>query len=871
MSSDPVLLEVLASTCGEALQLFELVTLKFDGGEAQPANLCIGKHFIYFVNMELNQLLRPGERLWYLDIEKAVIDTSTTRFFILELNPQRESYWKGGRRILVQSEHRDLLLQRIAICWQAEMMYRRFEVNKFPQAKVAIGDKLSGVQSMTSKKNELIKVLPFKGYKDDFSYRGYSFWLREGFKSTSGLKDGCFQHTEGWEVTYDEELVKVPADVCFMFQVDDERLIMDVERTPTGVEDLQAMAMEYQQSLTDNLDRFYVVVSGQYMKKMNRTDDLAAWDGWEFFVRSKEYAFACVLLRRQYLPPLISTSQDIGIVLRCPAKNLTNDSCEVILDECRFVADSIASNHECRIIYPSTVQARLDTLHLNEEGYRWAEGQMGMVPHYRNQALKFVKSIVKILITEGAIWDETLDQAEVFKDVNPIKDPLEVKNGIMSDAQELLRNATDIEKRRSALEWRISRYFAYCVDGGIVGDRFTFAMLVQSFGRVSSDTHHLLTNIVEFLLHMRPKNEERIDRHIGFTLFSVEPEMLTQYSFNELIMRQLISESFVLNEMKKRNQGRTEAYEAFLASLLTNDDVGFGLRTVICRQVLGLLGTNKQDQENPAAFQKTVRNLMPALVKVMKGSNKILISYATAALVNLSYSRENMKQLLVSENVLSLCVQQLKVKHDELTLYTLYLLVNLTKLPHHRHIVVKEGAVPLLVDVLTSSYQNLRKQRILAEVASVLGQLCNDPETRSLISESFPVVRCLLWINDGAQPNTKLKSKVLFALRQLCMIGQNKIVVGQHVIPVLLEELAMISSAYEECATNLVLLMGSLASVNSNALMMAGQFEAALVACGIQKGQDGTPVKNNKLATRLWPKLEDLKQCIKEAKAAAGD
>ena len=30
------------------------------------------------------------------------------------------------------------------------------------------------------------------------------------------------------------------------------------------------------------------VVSGQYLKKMNRTDDIASWDGWEFFVRSKE-------------------------------------------------------------------------------------------------------------------------------------------------------------------------------------------------------------------------------------------------------------------------------------------------------------------------------------------------------------------------------------------------------------------------------------------------------------------------------------------------------------------------------------------------------------------------------------------------------
>merc|ERR1712084_158004 len=101
---------------------------------------------------------------------------------------------------------------------------------------------------------------------------------------------------------------------------------------------------------------------------------------------------------------------------------------------------------------------------------------------------------------------------------------------------------------------------------------------------------------------------------------------------------------------------------------------------------------------------------------------------------------------MVGEGIIPLCVQQLKKKDDDLTLYTLFLLVNLTKTPHHRAIVVRAGGVPLLVDILTSSYQNLRKQKILTEVASVLGQLCNDRDTRNSISEDFPVVQCLLWI-----------------------------------------------------------------------------------------------------------------------------
>ena len=59
------------------------------------------------------------------------------------------------------------------------------------------------------------------------------------------------------------------------------------------------------------------VVSGQYLKKMNRTDDIASWDGWEFFVRSKEcnlegcaplVFFNHVLARS--MPSLVYSSED---------------------------------------------------------------------------------------------------------------------------------------------------------------------------------------------------------------------------------------------------------------------------------------------------------------------------------------------------------------------------------------------------------------------------------------------------------------------------------------------------------------------------------------------------------------------------------
>mmetsp|Transcript_9430 Transcript_9430/g.22701 ORF Transcript_9430/g.22701 Transcript_9430/m.22701 type:complete len:873 (-) Transcript_9430:70-2688(-) len=871
MSADPVILDVLASICKDALQLFERIQIVFDDKEERRANICISRHFIYFVNREMSRLIEGRERISYLDIERAVVDSSSNRYFLLELRPSNGSSWSGSR-ILVQSTHRELLLQKIALCWQAEVMYRLFEVKKFDMVKAALGEQLAAVKTAIAKQNDLIKIEPFRGYDDSFNYRGYSFWLRKGFASVSGLRDGVYQNDEGWEVSYKAQPVVVPPGVRVMVQVDNEHLIMDLQKSREGMEDLRTVAMEYQRSLTENLDQFYVVVSGQYLKKMNRTDDVASWDGWEFFVRSKEYAFACVLFRRQYIPPLFSTCQDIVVVIRCPAQNMTNDSCEVILDECHLVADSIASVYENVGIYKRPVQARLDTLHFSEEGYRWCEGQLGMVPVHRRAALKFLKSLVKMLVGESALWDESIENDEIFREVPVNADPCAVPQEPISEAQSLLQNSSDRLERRNAWAARIARYFAYCVDGGIMGERFTLPLLIQSMGRVSSDVDQQMKNVIDFLLHVNERDDWKTNlflegKVISLIALTKESEQFSQFKFNDIIMRHLLSEGYVETELKKRLPGTGVDYADLLAQLLTDETVGLGLRTMVCRHVLDMLGGTHDREEDK--FEKTVRQLVPALVKVMNGNNHILRSYATASLVNLSCGRQNMKQLLVSQGVLSMCVKQLKTKHDELTLYTLFLLVNLTKTPHHRYIVVREGGIPLLVDILTSSYQNLRKQRILAEVCSVFGQLCNEPETRSLISESFPVVPCLLWVNDAAQPNTKLKSKLLFALRQLCLLGQNKLKVGPHIIPVLLEELALANWSNEECATNLVLLLVSLASVNSNALMMQEQINASLETCGILK--DGMLAKNSRLANHLGPKVEGLLIRINDASAAQGD
>lgn len=850
---DPVILEILGRVCQAELQMFERVVLVYGKqGNARSCNLCIGKHSIFFANKEMSCLIDELtlQELSYLKIEKAVSDKETNTFFLLQLTDDSASW---GDRILIESQHRSTLLDRIGLCWQAEKMFKTFRVEKFVHTKGPVSSQFPNFfQAFKIHHNtDSIQVMPFKQYEDKaFEHRGYSFFLRKGFKALAGLKHGTFVHDIGWEVSYNAQTVVVPPGVQITCHVNYPESIMELERSTVGRDDLRTVATEYKQALTDPLDRFYIIENQACLKKMNRCNDIASWEGWEFFIRSREYEFACVLFRRKYIPPLCDISQDVAVLLRCPAGKRKNDLCQVLLDECRFVADSLApnsvSNADPKNVYREIVQARLDTLQFNEDGYRWCEGYLKLSPvHKKNSAIKFVKSII-MQILENDLWPAEEDtrtgimNLPIFAHVPRLRDPLEIHKEMLSDAEKLLGSENDSAKEARRASWvaRIARYLAYCVDGGLLGDRFTMRTMLEYMGKGAVELDKCFRNIVDFLVHIRVVNSAN-DRQSNLLLSQLIGQAagnFEKYEFNEQVMRLLLTDDYIKKEWMRKNTGGGDAaqgYNKFLAGLLTSDVVSVGLRTLICRQILEIANNAPPGQPDEGLHAVMV----PALVEAMSSGNLSLMACATAALVNLSTGNPETKRLLVERGVIKVAMQQLKRKDDDLTLYTLYLLVNLTKTPGHRQTVLKAGGLALLVDILTSSYTMANKQRILTEVASVIGQLCNDPEARTLSCEHFQVVPPFLWMFEKAPPNTKFKAKLMFALRQMCILPQNKIKVGEHVIATVIEDISLAKHNDPqsiECLLNALTLLTMLAQITSNARRMKGGVVKALDLCGIK-------------------------------------
>jgi len=868
MSTDAVVLRCLSVACGEDLQLFERVVV-VSGSERRVCFVCIGKHGLLFVGRDMESLLEKGGKLLYLCIARVVVDTSSPTLFLLEVaaadDAAEAAGWEHGDRLLVESQHRELLLERLAICWQTEQMFRRYRVQKLPLARAAIGAVIVDSRGVGNRA-QTAEVMPFRGYESGFSHAGYAVFLREGFKSVAGLKTGSFVHASGWEVTYYAKRFAIPAGVEVTLHVGDPVPLLILEGCATGDADLRTRSTSCREALVEDIGQFYSLASGAYLKRMNRTDDIAAWSGWEFAVRSRENLFVCVLLRREYIPPLCDIAQDITVLLRCPGEGICPEVCDVLIDECRFVADTVAPIARETEVYRDIVQARLDSLQYTEEAYRWLEGRFGMAPvHKRPAALKFLKSIVHALHRLGQVPDSELLDAEIFRGLPVLHDPLLVAQEMLSDAEPLLGTVTrEREERRSAWLRRISTYLLHCVDGGVLGERLTVSTIVQAVIRaeVHGEAGEELRGVLDFLLHATPRENSGtwLTSRITVAEFLRRPEHLGRFAFNQGALQVLLGEHYLADEWRRYHRNSGVLYEALLAAFLDSSDIGLATKTLICRNILEMTVSKEYAQQEG---ESKICVLVPALVRAMRGASTSLASCATAALVNLSCDRDAVKTLLVSDDALALCMAQLQRKDDDLTHYTLLLLVNLTKKAHHRAIVIREGIVPLVVDILTSSYHHAGKHKILTEVASVIGQLCNDPDTRTMLAEDFPVVPCLLYINDQTGPNTKLKAKLLFALRQLC-VGQHKLKIGQHVIPNVLHQLSRAKPKHRECAMNAVLLLTMLAAIRTNAqdIFSDNRLEHALERCGAQRGGEENP--EHGFGSEFWERVLTLKERIRE-------
>eukprot|EP00397_Hematodinium_sp_SG-2012_P013128 GEMP01013321.1.p1 GENE.GEMP01013321.1~~GEMP01013321.1.p1 ORF type:complete len:639 (+),score=119.06 GEMP01013321.1:29-1945(+) len=638
MSSDPAILSALSHIAHHDLRFFT-ATLVNVLGKSIKCYLGVGKHALFFIKRNLSDLL-PGGEIFYAYMEKVVEDTCTKTEALLVLNSNRPKEWESPK-VFVSVENRKLLVQHLKCCWSVDFMWRFGEVAVFPNFLTAL----------TNRQDEAPLCEPFEGYKR-CHYQDYTFFLREQFQEVrtaiQSSNTGQYEDSESFEIS---------------LHVHEPTSIVRLQQSTIQRDHVRWVAAEYKQMLTDDCGQYYVLRNGPYLKKMNLVDDIASWTGWELFLKTEDFALIAMILRRQYIAPLMDTAQDLCVLVKCPLDKVDD---KVFLQEAHIIADTISSDQTEFSVYREFIQSKLDALRYDEETIGWMESHLKLHPKgaadLRLQAKIFLRSLLKLFFDDNPASVSKVyldphycfgDEVEPWLELTTCEDPISVAENLQ-ETEGIDDTDESADKNQSKHNWykRLSRYFAFCVDGGILGNKYSLRDLVENKGGLTSENGKKVQKCIEWMLHMRLKDTSRPWFEVSITQQLTE---LDGWEFNDRVMIVLIETDYL-----RKLFGRKETeYSTCIAYLLTKPEGSKALKSAVCRL---LIQTTTHSEE----FLLSVA--MP-LLQLLEGTDIFLQTWASAALVNLTASQTSIKNMLMSGGIAQLCVDKLKTRDDDLIQY----------------------------------------------------------------------------------------------------------------------------------------------------------------------------------------------------------
>lgn len=832
-------------------------------GKARQAYLCVGVSSIFLLKPSLAGLISDGQ-IDYAWIQNVVVDNVGTSRLMVLLNDNRP--FGQPQRFLVDSEYRDRLLSTIAEKFLAYKLLEQNKIITLPQESADLGAP-----------REPYSVVPLQGCRLE-RYKDYSFFLRADFveepssiaKTDTGTYAAPIRILES---SSSKSFLSPVADFFGGAKRDQEpqvKLLLNVcepllwsDLQPLGRDHVRWVALGCKQNLLNSWDS--VVLRNQpYQKKMNLANDTASWVGWEVTIQNKDFTWAVVVLRRQYMPPLLDTVQDFALAIKFPTEEDPNSQKLKVMSSQRelyMIADSFGPTHCHPSIYTDLAQAKLDSLLFDEDGYEWISGNLGMLPNsgkvqVEKFATVFVKGVVKLLYDEHVMASRLpLVKAEELvvaaceklyeRDIEPWNvalkclahpgEGLPPMHAIQGGGLVSTHAAGTDTAYLHAWQFRVAIYLGARLDGGLLGAMLTLADVIAGthHGAVSLEAKQILSSILCFLLHARSKDlrvpwepktmTSQLDS-IGL-LTEHKPGEGARCMFSNRVMQALLETGHIRHELNDDQSAEMSMrYASLLSNLLQCDSASVNLKAAICRMVI-------TDKEIGARGQARV--LAEGCMSLFCGGSVFIATYACAALVNLAQSHDVVKGHLISIGVVDACIGALKSRDIDLMLYTLMLLVHLTKRSHHRKVIQQAGFVEILHELFLHTYKHVtRLRRLLSEVCSVIGQFCNDSDTRLYFNENGIPSKILELLDSALKmdrepgsdlPETSMKilAKAYFALRQLTgnSSKQKEEIVDRVVKPLIQDLTSPANCENHDYASNAIMLLYNLTTKHNNKKM----------------------------------------------------
>ena len=530
------------------------------------------------------------------------------------------------------------------------------------------------------------------------------------------------------------------------------------------------------QSLLLTNQKFWILSSKAYLKRYNLNQDSSCWQGWEVQMRTPKKDILVILLRRKYIPPLLDYFVDFIIGIECYEKSTISkqtttikgpfDKNYITVNHARNVADSIHATFTTTTIYDTFIEKRVNSLHYDEEtlNYIQLRFQKRLKFMHTLYGVSFIQSIVNLLFKDqkgllilSKLKEKYQEELELFRDWDEDWDfclkTSSNKPAVTWDAVKTALENKIIRYRKKAGEkpnenwsFKVSKYLAYCVDGGLTS--FTLSMMIERYlTQAETEAGVEANRIIQYLLHFKtekdPYKPVPFGTKVQEMLYSKE-----NYIYNEKVMITLLG----IGYFKKELSSHSSHYSKFLVHMLENSTNRY-VKSAICQQIIEDQTEKKGATNNADVNSQEVKGLARSLLSFYQGQDFRLSTLAAIALSNICAKEREIKQFIIKEGD-DIIVQHLNSKDEDLLLHTLQLLEYLMLVPQNVQTFLAKGVFNKILGILRGSgiAGVVYSDRLLTIACQILNLVISNADSHKAYDEEETDVIMNLFELERAEP-----------------------------------------------------------------------------------------------------------------------
>jgi len=664
---------------------------------------CLGQHSFFLIKRNLEEI---ECEIYLAHIETVFIDNYKYNILQIQFSENRDN--KIPAKMNLITDDRPLLINHMASSWKTDYMFRKGRIMNMPLFKADLANQIKDIDFMNK------SLLPASLTDPDLyihlkkhELNGYFFFLYEAFEPQKEV--GVYQN---------------PANSCKVFLQISDNMPLDFITLMRDREELKYYSQVFLDAIMGDRRDYWIISSGVYHKRNNLTMDSAQWAGWEIHLRDNKKEILIILMRRKFIPPMMDVFQDFAIVMNGPIIEKTDTkTAKEYITYLRNMADSLYSvntlhNTSQNSIYRLLIEEKANGLLLDDETYYFYQYKKDLKPKQIVFGIKYLSCILKTL--SSGVSDEymTLEKELLHKYDTEIQGDVygvsQIKENdptaLINEFLKLSYQGSDNIKKKLWL-YKLSRYLAYCVDGGLLNGQFSLVEILHHFNNNNSPN---LLKIINFLLHLTPEkgdietdfyqSTEGTKLEVVSLLNKIKKINSSSYIYNEKVMKTLIENDFFFNEFKhlcENNNESPQSYAEVLIQLLLNSKSS-ALKCSICRHLISFQAEVKsKEKEGEDEFMKSVFKILnKPLIEMYKSSNKTLATLACVALLNICWNSKEIKFLIVFEGGGSVALSNLTSRDETLLRYSLQLVMSLCSIYQNIENFIKNGLITKLLNIL---------------------------------------------------------------------------------------------------------------------------------------------------------------------------